>query len=67
MNNHSRYEKSNVIERYPGGRRSDVGFLLEHTGDDHNYNASNDSHDSAPTAHAIDDYNDAHGQRLLIA
>ena len=65
--NHSHYEKSNVIERCLGGRRSDVRFVLEHAGDVHDHNASNHGNDSPATAHANDDYNDAHGRRLLIA
>jgi hypothetical protein len=41
--------------------------VLEHAGDEHDHNASNHGHDSAATAHTNDDYNDAHGRRLLIA
>ena len=63
--NHSRYEKSNLIERCLGGHSSDVRFVLEHAGDEHNHNASNHGNDSPTTAHANDDYNDAHGRRLL--
>lgn len=67
MNNNSRYEKSNVIERCPRGRSSDVGFVFEYAGDDHDYNTSNHGHGSTATARTNNDYNDAHGQRLLIA
>ena len=42
--NHSHYEKSNVIERCPGGHRFDVRFVLEHAGDVHDHNASNHCH-----------------------
>jgi hypothetical protein len=41
--------------------------MLEHAGVDHDHNTSNHGHDSAATAHTNDDYNDAHGRRLLIA
>ena len=64
--NHSSYEKSNVIERCRSHRRPDPGFLLERASDEHDHNASNHSHNSAATAHTNDDYNDAHGRRLLI-
>ena len=61
------YEKSNVIERCSVGRRSDLGVVLQHAGDEHDHNPSDYSHDSTATAHSNDDYNDAHGRRLLIA
>jgi hypothetical protein len=41
--------------------------MLEHAGDNYDYNASNHGNDSPATAHANNDYNDAHGRRLLIA
>ena len=65
--NHSHYEKSNVIERYSGGRRSDLRFVLQHAGDEHDHNPSDHGHGSTATARTNDDYNDAHGRRLLIA
>lgn len=42
--------------------------MLEYTGDEHDYNASNHGHGSACTARANDNNYDAHErQRLLIA
>jgi hypothetical protein len=67
VNNHSRYEKRNNIERCCSGRRLDAGFVLEHPRDHHDHNASNHGgNGSAATASdANDDDNNAHGRRLL--
>ena len=67
--NHSSYEKSNVIERCCSGRGPDAGFVLEHdTGDYHNDNASDHSPNGSPAngSRFTDDDNDAYGRRLLI-
>jgi hypothetical protein len=40
--------------------------VLERANGDDDHNASNHGHNSAATAHTNDDYNDAHGRRLLI-
>jgi len=65
LTNHSRYEKRNDISHSLSYRRADAGFLLKHAGDHYYYNASNHSYGSAATARTNDDYNDAHGRRLL--
>ncbi len=41
--------------------------MLQHAGDEHDHNPSDHGHDSTATACTNDDYNDAHGRRLLIA
>jgi len=67
--NHSSYEKSNVIERCCSGRGPDAGLVLEHDArDDHDHNASNHSPNGSPATGprvADDNNNNAHGRRLL--
>jgi hypothetical protein len=62
------YEKSNVIERCSGGRKSDLGFVLQHAGNNYDHNPSDHGRDSPGTGpcRAHDDNYDAHGRRLLI-
>jgi hypothetical protein len=68
VNNHSRYEKRNNIERCCSGRWPYAGFVLEHPRDHHDHNASNHGGNgsAASSDFANDDDNNAHGRRLLI-
>ena len=69
VENNSRYEKSNVIERCCSGRVPDAGFMLEHARDHHDHNASNHSRNGSPATGSrfADDDDNAYGRRLLIA
>jgi len=63
MNKHLRYEKRNDINCLSLGW-ADRGVLLEPAGEHDDHDASNHSHDSATTADANDDNNDAYGRLL---
>jgi hypothetical protein len=68
VNNDSRHEKSNVIERCLSDRGADAGFLRSRAGSHYYYNASNDSYYDCPATNARfaeHDHNNAHGQRVL--